>query len=106
MAWLLAAGITTAVFVALLTLRFVLQRYAQRVRATREREFFEVPTEVLSRTTLPFFLMLSVYAGLRVLTLGDRLQALANSAVTIAFFWQAGIWMMAAVRVLIARRRE
>ena len=105
-AWLMSAGISTAVFAALVTLRFVLKRYAKRVRATRETEFFEVPTEVLSRTTLPFFLVLSLYAGLRVLTLGDRLQAVANSVLTIAFFWQAGIWMMAAVRVLIARRRE
>jgi small-conductance mechanosensitive channel len=105
-AWLLAAGIATTVFLLMLLLRYALKRYASRLAATKESEFFELPALVLSRTTLAFFLVVSICIGLRALTLGDKLQVIADSALTIAFFWQAGIWMMAVVKALITRRRE
>jgi small-conductance mechanosensitive channel len=104
--WLLAGLIAAVVFGVLITLRIAVRRYAHRLRATRQQEFLEIPMRVLSRTTQPFFLVVAIYFGLRVLTVGDKVQALVNSAATIAFFWQAGVWVVAAIRAFIDRRRQ
>ncbi len=104
--WLLAGLIAAIVFMLLMTLRVAVRRYAQRLRATQRQEVLEIPMLVLSRTTLPFFLVVALFAGLRVLTVGDKIQAVVNSAATIAFFWQAGVWVVAAIRAFIDRRRQ
>ena len=105
-AWLLAGAILFAVFGLLVFLRMAVRRYAKKLRATERSEFLEIPMAVLSHTTLAFFLVVALYAGARFLTLGDKLQAILNTVATIAFFWQAGVWMVATVHAFIDRRRQ
>src|SRR6185369_11694736 len=69
------------------------------------RELLEIPMEVLSRTTLPFLVALSLYLGLRSLQLGDRLSHVLNSLITITVFVQFGVWAAAAVHAWVQRRR-
>ena len=104
-AWLVAAGITAAVFASLLLIRLVMRRYSDRLAKTERRELMEVPLEVLCRTTVPFLLAVSLYFGLQSLQLGAKLDRVLNSVITITVFVQFGIWAAAAVRAWAQRRR-
>jgi small-conductance mechanosensitive channel len=105
-AWLIAAGITVAVFFALLTLRPLVRRYAEKLRATKRAELIEIPMQVLSRTTLLFLVAVSLYCGSRALVLGPSLRRVLDSAITIIAFIQVGVWAVAAVRAWVTRRRS
>jgi small-conductance mechanosensitive channel len=104
-AWLIAGGITLAILAVLLALRPLVRRYAAKLHATDRAEFLEIPMQVLSRTTLPYLLIMSVFAGLQALELGPKLTIATRTAITIASFWQAGVWVAAAVHAWVQRRR-
>jgi small-conductance mechanosensitive channel len=104
-AWAVAGAITAGVFAALLLIRLGLQRYSAKLLKTERKEMLEVPLEVMCRTTLPFLVAVSLYFGLRSLKLGDQLDKVLNSAITITVFVQFGIWAAAAVKSWAERRR-
>jgi len=104
--WLLALLLTSAVLVALLAARHFVRRYYKKLLATQKTELIEVPMEVLSKTTTPFFLIVSVFVGLSTLAMGSRTALVLNSALTIAVFWQAGVWISAAASAWLERRRR
>lgn len=103
--WVIAGAITLGVLTLLLVLRPVIRRYAERVAKTERRELLEIPAEVLSRTTLPFLVAVSLYFGLQSLQLGEQLDKVLNSIITITVFVQLGVWAGAAVKVWVQRRR-
>jgi small-conductance mechanosensitive channel len=103
--FLIAGAIFAAVLTALLILRPLVRRYAERTRKTERREFLEIPTQVLSRTTLLFLLAVSLYFALRSLEIGEGLTRVINSVITITAFVQFGLWAAAAVHAWIDRRR-
>ena len=105
-AWLIAGSITLASLIVLLSLRPMVRRYAEKLRTTERAEILEIPMVVLSRTTLPYLVLLSLFLGLKALQLGDPLDLILNSIITIASFWQAGVWAAAAVRAWVNRRKQ
>lgn len=104
--WLVATAIVCALFLGLLMLRRFVRRYHQRLLLTPRTELAEVPVEVLSRTTTLFFFVLAIFTGLRTLEMGDRTAYVLSSALTIALFWQAGVWASAAATAWLERRRR
>src|SRR3954447_11147291 len=96
--WLIAGAITLVVLATLLLLRPVVRRYSERLRLTDRTEILEIPMQVLSRTTLPFLVLVGVFLGLQALELGPKVNLIVRSAMMIALFWQAGVWAAAAVR--------
>jgi small-conductance mechanosensitive channel len=105
-AWLLGGAIAAAVFVALLALRPLVRRYARKLSTTDRRELLEIPMSVLSRTTLPFLIAVSLYCGMQALVLGPALQRVLDSAIKITVFFQTGVWAVAAVHAWVSRRRH
>jgi small-conductance mechanosensitive channel len=105
-AWLIAAAVTALALVLLLGLRGFARRHHARLQKTPETELLEIPALVLGRTTLLFFVVLSVFIGLKTLTTGPQSQAFINSAITIALFWQAGIWAAAGASAWLDRKRR
>lgn len=105
-AWLIAAAVALGMLLLLLALRRAVRGYAARLRATAHTELLELPTEILSRTTLLFLIAVSVFAGLRALVLGPALQRVLDTVTTVILFFQAGIWAGAAVRAWVERRRH
>lgn len=103
--WAAALGIACALLLALLIARKVIRRHHKRLLATEKVEILEVPLEVLSRTTLVFFLTLSLFSGLRTLEMSSTTRLALGSALTIALFWQTGIWASAAATGWLDRRR-
>ena len=104
--WTIAASVTVGLFLILLTLRRAVRSFHKRLAATSKTELLEIPMEVLSHTTLLFFLLLSLYAGFKMLVAGPRTIALMDSAMTIVSFWQTGVWAVAAASAYVDRKRR
>lgn len=104
--WLTALGLAVGLFVALLLARRYVRRYYQRLAQTPESELIELPMQILSRTAVPFFLVLSIFAGLGTLAVGELTGRVLRSILTIALFWQAGVWLSATAMALVDRRRR
>jgi small-conductance mechanosensitive channel len=106
LAWLIAGGVVLVVFMLSIAVRRTVRGYHTRMLQTSETEILEIPLQVLSRTTLLFFVVLSLFAGLQMLTAGPKTQKIADSALTIALFWQAGVWAVAAASAWLERKRR
>jgi small-conductance mechanosensitive channel len=104
--WLIAASVASGTFVVFLSARRLIRSYYARLKQTPKEELLEIPLQVLSRTTSVFFLVLSIYAGFQALTIGPSTAQVLASAITIALFWQAGIWTVAAAGAWLDRKRK
>jgi len=101
-----AAAAATCVFLALWTIRGLVRRKYARLATTPETEFLEIPLRAASRTTLAFLLVVAVAAGATVFGLEGRAAAGLQKIVTIAFFWQAGLWVSTALVAWLDHRRK
>jgi small-conductance mechanosensitive channel len=104
--WSFALGIAIIVLLVLLTARRIVRTYHKKMLTTTQTELLEIPLQVLSRTTLLLLLVMSLYIGSQWLTTGPTTQRVLTSAITIALFWQAGIWLMAATSIWLERKRQ
>lgn len=104
--WAVACAVGVGLFLALLAVRRLVRRYHLKLKQTEEIELVEVPVEVLSGTSSLFFVVVSLFAGLGTLTMGESTARVLNSAVTIALFGQVGSWAAAATGILLERRRR
>jgi small-conductance mechanosensitive channel len=105
-AWLIAAAVAAGVLALLIALRALVRRYHKKFKATERTELLEIPLEVLSRTTLLFFVVFALFAGLRTLTMGPGTASVIRSVITIALFWQTGVWAVAAIAAWLERKRR
>lgn len=103
--WAIALGLAAVVLVVLLALRRSVRAYHKRMQATAETELLEIPMQVLSRTTFALLIVVSLFIGAQGLTIGPTTQRILGSAITIALFWQAGIWMVTATAIWLDRKR-
>ena len=106
LAWAIAIAIAFVSLLVLLAMRRWVRTYHRRLQATPETEFLEIPLQVLSRTTAAFFVTLSIYLGTHALTIGTGTQRILQSAITIALFWQAGVWAVEAAAAWLERKRR
>lgn len=104
--WLVALGVSAAVWLVLVTLRRWVRHYYTRMKATPETELLEIPMRVLGRTSLAFFVVAAAFAGSQVLVLGANAETIVHSIVTVAFFWQAGAWAVAAAGAWLDHKRR
>ncbi|HSC06195.1 MAG TPA: mechanosensitive ion channel family protein [Steroidobacteraceae bacterium] len=105
-AWLLALSVVAALMSGLLLLRRLVRRHHQRLLDREGERLLEVPFEVLSRTTLVFFVVLSIVMGLKTLTVSERTADFLTSLLAVALLWQAGVWLSAAVVGWLERKRR
>jgi len=101
-----ALGAAAAAFVVLWAARGLARRHHARLVRTDEIEMLEIPLQSASRTTLAFIVVVAAYAGLSVFGLPGRPAALLQKVVTIAFFWQAGLWAATAAGGWLDHRRK
>ena len=106
LAWSIAGAIALGVFFALLIVRRAVRSYLRKARTTPQTEFLEIPVQVLSRTTAAFFFVLAIYLGIQALTIAPGTQRILQSAITIALFWQAGLWAVEGVAAWLERKRR
>jgi len=104
--WLIAVSVAVIVYLILIAIRGVVRRSLERLKATPDDEWLEIPLSVLSRTAGFFFVVLSVYAGTQALTVGPIFTRVLNTAITISLFWQVGLWAAAAAKAWLERKRR
>jgi small-conductance mechanosensitive channel len=104
--WALAVGVSVGLLVVLLGARRVIRSWHQRLLKTEQTELAEIPVEILSRTTVLFFLVVALFVGLGTLTMSANTSHALHLALTIALFWQAGVWVSAAAVAWFERRRR
>lgn len=104
--WLVASAIATGALVVFLLARRAIRGYHRKLQTTPETELLEIPMQVLSRTALLFFVALALFLGVQWLTIGPGTTRIVGSALTIALFWQAGVWAVAATAAWLDRKRK
>ncbi len=103
----LVGGIAAAVvLIVLWAVRGVVRRQYARLARTEETEMLEIPLAAASRTTLAFMVIVAAFVGIAVYGLEGRWAALPQKIVTIAFFWQAGLWAVTAAGAWLDHRRK
>ena len=80
LSWGIALLTSAVLLTVLLVARGFVRRQHQRMRATEQTELLEVPFEILSRTTLLFFVILSLVTGLSTLSMAEGTRKLVSSA--------------------------
>jgi small-conductance mechanosensitive channel len=94
-AWLVALAIAAAALLAMLAARRLIRRYERRFAAAERAPLLVLPLQVTGRTAAPFFIAVALFIGAQWLEISARAEAVVESAITIALFWQAGIWAVA-----------
>jgi small-conductance mechanosensitive channel len=104
----LAVGsvLAAALFSLLWIARGLARRYYARMARTEETEVLEIPLQTASRTHLLFMLLVAAYVGALILDLDQRTMSVAQKIITIAFFWQAGLWGTTAAKAWLDHRRK
>jgi small-conductance mechanosensitive channel len=101
-----AAGIAVAAFLLLLLIRRAVRSRYEKLAATPETEFLEIPFKVASRTTVFSVLIASLFIGAQWLKLPPSMGKALLTIFTIAVFWQIGLWATIAVIAALERRRQ
>ncbi len=104
--WTVAAGIAVVVFLVLLLIRRTIRSRYQKLAATPETEFLELPFKVASRTTVLTVVVTSLFIGSQWLTLPPAVNKALLTLFTIAVFWQIGLWATIAVVAALERKRQ
>lgn len=104
--WALAAGIVVVVFFVTLIIRRIIRSNYARMAATSQTEFLELPLKVASHTTVLFLLITSLFAGLQSLSLPNKPDKLLLTIMTIAAFWQVGVWVSSALATWLERKQR
>jgi len=101
-----AVGVIVGVFAITMVIRRVIRNRYARMAATPDTELMELPLKVASHTSVLSLLVISVYTGLATLELPERPAKLRLTVVTIAAFWQVGIWVSSAVSSWLDRKQQ
>lgn len=95
--WVLAAAIAAGVFFFTLIIRRIIRSRYARMAGTPQIEFMELPLGIASRTSWLFLLVMAVFLAAQTLELPKNISRLLLTVMTIAAFWQVGIWATAGV---------
>jgi len=101
-----AMAAAACVFLVLWTVRGLVRRKYARLAVTEATELLEIPLQAASRTTLAFMLVVAAAAGAYAFGVEGRAAAGLQKVVTIAFFWQAGLWVSTALVAWLDHRRK
>ena len=102
-----ALAVAATLFVLGLFLRHLAARHARTLTTEGTHlELSAILTHVLARTSLPFLLVVATAVGLQMLPMSARAELYQQRALTIAVFWQLGLWLATAAGEWLHVRRE
>lgn len=105
--WLVAAGIAVVSILLLRLINGVVVRRLGGLAAKTETGWDDLIAYSLSRTNVLFLISVGLYAGAQFLVLPAQVVPVFRAVVTLAVFFQIGLWLSAAVTSwLDAYRRE
>jgi small-conductance mechanosensitive channel len=102
--WLWAALVAAVTYVGLRILKaLVVRHFSRLVRRTRT-DVDDIASDVLRNTRLFFLLFVSLYAGSRVLVLGESAENAVRIVVVVVTVVQAALWGEVIIGSVISRR--
>lgn len=102
--WLWAALVASVTYVGLRILKgLVVRHFSRLVRRTRT-DVDDIASDVLRNTRLFFLLFVSLYAGSRVLVLGESAENAVRIVVVVVTVLQAALWGEVIIGSVISRR--
>jgi small-conductance mechanosensitive channel len=104
--WLTAVAVAVVTWIVLVALRRTARSSSARMQATPRTELLEIPMRVLAATKLPFLIALAIFAGTQVLEASPGATRVIQSVLTVALFWQAGTWAVAAAGAWLEHKRR
>lgn len=104
--WMVAGAVALGVLFVLLVLRRIASKQYERLAATPQDEFLEIPLHVASRTAGAFLLIAAVFVGLETLELPDKATRVLVTLFTVASCWQVGLWATTAVLAVLDRKQR
>ena len=104
--WLVALGITVAVFVVLRLVEQVLIVRVQRLAEKTRTVIDDALIGALRKTKLLYLLIVAVYFGSRALDLPDKMREIDWRVLMVATLVQTGIWASSGITIWLARYRE
>lgn len=106
MQWGIAIGVALVVFTVATLARSIVRSQHKRLAQTDKVELLELPLKVASRTSTLFLIVAALFVGVSLLDTPDKVQTIARTVLTIAVFWQVGIWVATAAISWIERKRK
>lgn len=104
--WTMALALAALILLVLITLRRIVRRLHARMLETGQKEFVEIPFEILSKTTRLFSVVLAGFLALQTLSMSPRTARVLTSVITLTLFFQSGIWLATAVAAWLDRKRR
>jgi small-conductance mechanosensitive channel len=104
--WLVAGAVAFGILFVLLLLQRLANKQYQRLAATPQDEFLELPLHVASRTSILFLVIASLFLGLQTLELPTKFARVVLTLFTIASFWQLGLWSTTALIAALERKQR
>jgi small-conductance mechanosensitive channel len=101
-----AASIAIGTFFVLLLIRRAIRARYDKLAATPQTEFLELPFRVASSTTVLTIAIAALFIGSQWLKLPGTVSKVTLTIFTIAIFWQVGVWATVAVVAVIERRKR
>ena len=90
--WFIALGIAIGLFVLLIILKKVFGKYLKSIAENTKIYIDDLILDLVSRTSVAFLLVLSIYFGSIVLTLPDRVVLITRTIVIVTSFIQIALW--------------
>ncbi len=106
LSWLIAVAVFLATMIVLPTIRGFVDRRRRRWNPDKVNEGIELAALVISRTSKLFVFSAALWAGQKFLVLPPALQRAFEVFIILSFWIQVGLWVMAAIRFWIDRRRH
>jgi small-conductance mechanosensitive channel len=103
--WTVALAAALVVLLITLVLRRVAVKYYGRLANTKTVELTELPMKVISKTSTSFLVVVSIAVGISLLDTSDKVQRISHVVLTIAIFWQIGLWASTAALEWLGVRR-
>lgn len=104
--WLIALGITLAVWIGLFIVRKVAVGTIKRVVQKTALAWDDVLAAVIPKTHGLFLLTLAIMAGSRPLVLTEHAESLLKQTIVVVALIQVGLWASCAVSFLVKTHRE
>ncbi|MDH4198619.1 MAG: mechanosensitive ion channel family protein [Candidatus Aminicenantes bacterium] len=104
--WIIALGVVVVAFVVLRVLKSIIYRRILAFARRRSTEWDDLVADLVRRTKFFFLLVVSLYAGVHVLTLPETLKAALEKVVIIGILFQGVVWGSVVFDFWIARSRR
>jgi small-conductance mechanosensitive channel len=104
--WVIAAGVTLGLIVALRISVSAIAKRLKRAAARTETDIDDLIVELVDRTKLASIVVLAIWAGSYTLALSTRAAEGLRAVVVLGLFLQVGFWATAVVDYVVARYRK